>query len=177
MRIIQVGDKKFRIAVPQSEIRKRVAILADTINQDYEGKELQVVAVLNGSFMFAADLVRKFKMPCKVSFVKTASYEKDTSTGEVRQLVGLNESLAGKHVLVIEDIIETGSTMRFILDYLKQMGAADIRIASLIVKLQSFNAMFHVDYPGFELQENFVVGYGLDYDGYGRNLEDIYQTI
>ena len=177
MRIVSVADKKFRIAIPQSEIKRRVAILADDINRDYAGQELVVVAVLNGSFMFVADLVRKIKVPCRVTFVKTSSYEKDASSGDVRQLIGLTEDLAGQHVLIIEDIIETGNTMRFILNYLKKFSPADIRLASLIVKLQSFDSMYHVDYVGFEKEDRFVVGYGLDYDGFGRNLEDIYEAI
>lgn len=177
MRTIQVSDKKFKISIPQSEIQKRVAILADLINQAYEGQELFVISVLNGSFMFAADLVRKIKVPCQVSFVKEITTHDNQSTEEVMQLIGLNDNIKGKHVLVIEDIIETGNTMRFVLNYLKAFKPSDVKIAALLVKTQAFLETFHVDYVGFELVERFVVGYGFDYNGYGRNLEDIYEMI
>ena len=177
MRTVQVLDRKFKIAIPQSEIKKRIALLADDINRDYAGKDLIVIGLLNGSFIFAADLIRKIKVPCRVSFVKTSSYVKDQSSGKVEQLIGLKEDIRNQEVLIVEDIIETGTTMRFVLDNLKAMHPASLRIAALLVKLQSFTEKFHVDYAGFELLDRFVVGYGLDYDGYGRNYEDIYEAI
>ncbi|MBQ5404144.1 MAG: hypoxanthine phosphoribosyltransferase, partial [Bacteroidales bacterium] len=147
------------------------------INADYNGKEIFFIGVLNGVFMFASDLMKNIKVPCTIQFVKVASYQGMTSTGVVKELIGLNADISGKDVVIIEDIVDTGFTMKSILGQLKEKNPASIRIASLIFKPESFREDFKVDYIGFSIPNDFILGYGLDYDGYGRNLPEIYTIV
>ncbi len=174
MNEISVKDKKFSVSISENEIKKTVKNLADKINADYNGKEIFFIGILNGVFMFASDLMKNIKVPCTIQFVKVASYQGTTSTGVIKELIGLNADIEGKEVVIIEDIVDTGFTMKSILSQLKQKNPASIRIASLIFKPESFKGDFNVDYIGFNIPNDFIVGYGLDYDGYGRNLPEIY---
>jgi hypoxanthine phosphoribosyltransferase len=163
------------MCISRSQVRTNIEHIADRINSDYEGKEILFLAVLNGSFMFAADLVRKIKPLCRITFVKVASYQGDTSEGIIRELIGLKEDLNGKHVILVEDIVDTGFTLGHIMKQVKSTyKPASIAVASLLFKPQSYRKSIAIDYVGIEIPNNFVVGWGLDYNGYGRNFEDIY---
>jgi hypoxanthine phosphoribosyltransferase len=157
------------------QVKTAIEHIADRINSDYKDKEILFIAVLNGSFMFASELVRKVKPLCRISFVKIASYQGDTSEGVVRELIGLKEDLNGKHVVLVEDIVDTGFTLDHVMTQIKtNYQPASVAIATLLFKPQSYRKNIPVTYVGLEIPNDFVVGWGLDYDGYGRNLEDIY---
>lgn len=176
-KIIAVKDKHFALSISAEEIKKNVKGIADRINSDFNGQELVFVGVLNGSFMFASDLIKQITVPCKVCFMKVSSYLGTGSTGKVRQLIGLTEDIAGRNVVVIEDIVDTGLTMKDVLGQLTAMNPKSLRLASLIFKPDSFRGDYKVDYVGFSIPNDFIVGYGLDYDGYGRNLPEIYTVV
>ena len=166
------------MSVSRSQVRTSIEHIADRINSDYDGKEILFVAVLNGSFMFAADLVRKIKPLCRISFVKVASYQGDTSQEIIKELIGLTEDLNGKHVIFIEDIVDTGFTLEHIMKQVKSTyKPASVAVASLFFKPQSYRKSIVIDYVGIEIPNQFVVGWGLDFNGYGRNFEDIYVII
>jgi hypoxanthine phosphoribosyltransferase len=166
------------MCINRSQVRTSIEYIADRINSDYTGKEILFVAVLNGAFMFAAELVRKVKPLSRITFVKVASYQGDTSEGMIRELIGLKEDLNGKHVILVEDIVDTGFTLDHIMKQIKAAyKPASIAVASLLFKPQSYRKSIVVDYVGIEIPNDFVVGWGLDYNGYGRNLEDIYAIV
>ena len=166
------------MCISRSQVRNSIEYIADRINSDYEGKEILFVAVLNGAFMFAAELLRKVKPLCRITFVKVASYQGDTSEGIIRELIGLKEDLNGKHVILVEDIVDTGFTLEHVMRQIKTAyKPASIAVASLLFKPQSYRKSIVIDYAGIEIPNDFVVGWGLDYNGYGRNLEDIYAII
>lgn len=177
MSVIRVKDKNFKTFIPEKEILERVKVVADRINHDMAGKNPLFLAVLNGSFMFAADLLRMVTVPCEISFVKLASYEGTSSTGNVRDLIGVNTSLEGRTVIVLEDIIETGNTLEHLTRLLKDKRAGDVRICTLLLKPARLRASLKVDYVVMEIPNDFIVGYGLDYDQQGRNLRDIYTIV
>jgi hypoxanthine phosphoribosyltransferase len=163
------------MCIARSQVRTAVEHVAERINSDYEGREILFIAVLNGSFMFAADLVRKIKPLCRISFVKVASYQGDASEGIIKELIGLREDLNGKHVILIEDIVDTGFTLEHIMKQIKSTcKPASVAVATLLFKPQSYRKSIVIDYAGIEIPNDFVIGWGLDYNGYGRNLEDIY---
>lgn len=177
MSVIRVKDKTFKTFIPEAELLERIQGVADRINHDMAGKNPLFLAVLNGSFVFAADLMRMITVPCEISFVKLASYEGTASTGDVRDLIGLNVPLEGRTVIVLEDIIETGNTLAHLLQDLKDRRAADVRICTLLMKPERLTAPLRVDYVVKEIPNDFIVGYGLDYDQQGRNLRDIYTIV
>lgn len=153
---------------------ERIEQLGTEINDAYAGLDPVFVPVLNGSFMFASDLIREVCIPCEVSFVKTASYEGTVSSGLVQEVIGLGMNLKNRHVVLVEDIVDTGKTMAVLLDALKKQEPASIEIASMFVKPDAFRENYDVRFRGFDIPDKFIVGYGLDYDGYGRNYRDIY---
>jgi len=166
------------MCIHRSQVRTSIEHIADRINSDYNGKEILFLAVLNGAFMFAADLVRKVKPSCRISFVKVASYQNDVSEGVIRELIGLKEDLNGKHVVLVEDIVDTGFTIDHVMKQIKSTyKPASIAVASLFFKPQSYRKSIVINYVGIEIPNDFVVGWGLDYNGYGRNLEDIYVIV
>ena len=178
MKTVSLLDRKFKMCINRSQVRNSIEQIAERINSDYEGKEILFVAVLNGSFMFAAELVRRIKPLCRISFVKVASYKGDTSDGIIRELIGLKEDLNGKHVILVEDIVDTGFTLDHIMKQVKSTyKPASIAVATLFFKPQSYRKSIVVDYVGIEIPNDFVVGWGLDYNGYGRNFEDIYAIV
>lgn len=177
MEPITVKDLRFNISIPAEEIKKRIAELAAQISSDLKGRNPLFLAVLNGSFMFAADLMRGITTPCEISFVRLSSYTGTESTGTVHELIGLNEDLTGRTVVIIEDIVDSGLTMRELLSMLKTKNPADVRIASLLVKPGNLKVDLDIPYCCFHIPNDFIVGYGLDYDGYGRNLPDIYTLV
>jgi hypoxanthine phosphoribosyltransferase len=172
--MIQIKDKTFEVFIPEAGLAEKVSAVAQRINREYEGKNPVFVAILNGSFMFAADLMKKISIPCEITFVKVASYHAMHSTGKVKELIGLSESIAGRHVVVVEDIVDTGITMEQILAQLRTYGPASVRTAVLLFKPDALQKDVPLDYVCFEIANRFVVGYGLDYDGYGRNLPGLY---
>jgi hypoxanthine phosphoribosyltransferase len=175
MTVIRVKDKEFEPFIPAGQIEKVVQQMADRINTDFEGKNPLFLAVLNGSFVFAADLLRKISIPCNISFVKFASYSGVETTAVVKELIGLNEEIKGRHVIIVEDIIDTGITMDLILTNLSKLNPAGLKIACFCHKPDAFRKSFKIDYLGMNIPNEFIVGYGLDYDGFGRNLPDIYK--
>jgi hypoxanthine phosphoribosyltransferase len=167
-------DKKFREMIPGDAISTRIDELAREINSDYEGKEVVFLGILNGAFLFAAELFKRINIKARITFVKLASYEGTKSSGSVKELIGWNEDIKGMHVVVIEDIVDTGHTLELIAGELKVRKVADIRIATLLFKPGAYKKNIPLDYVGFEISNDFVVGFGLDYDGYGRNLPSVY---
>ena len=174
---IKVKDKDFEISIDAFTIDAAVQKMANDINRDYEGKNPLFLAILNGSFVFAADLIRKITIPCQISFVKLASYSGTSSTEEVRELIGLNEDLSGRHLIIVEDIVDTGITLERLLQDLEKFKPASVKLACFTFKKEAFKKNFRIDYLGITIPNESVVGYGLDYDGYGRNLPDIYKIV
>ncbi len=174
---IRIHDKNFEPFILFDKINNAISKLADSINKDLEGRTPIFLVILNGSFMFAGDLLKKIELPCEVSFVKLASYVGTQSTENVRQLIGFDENIAGRTIIIVEDIIDSGITMENVLGQLERMGAADVRITTLLFKPEAFQKSYKIDYVGIEIPNDFIVGYGLDYDSQGRNLKDIYKII
>ena len=177
MAVINILDKKFETSYPEEEILKRVKAVADRINTDMAGKNPLLLAVLNGSFMFAADLMRMITIPCEISFVKLASYQGTTSTGEIKEVNGINEDLTGRTVIIVEDIVESGLTMKRMIDTLGTRNPASIHICTLLLKPEKLKIDLNIEYAAMEIPNDFIVGYGLDYDQQGRNLRDIYTLV
>lgn len=177
MAVINILDKKFETSYPEEEILKRVKAVADRINTDMAGKNPLLLAVLNGSFMFAADLMRMITIPCEISFVKLASYQGTTSTGEIKEVIGINEDLTGRTVIIVEDIAESGLTMKRMIDTLGTRNPASIHICTLLLKPEKLKIDLNIEYAAMEIPNDFIVGYGLDYDQQGRNLRDIYTLV
>ncbi len=171
---ITVNGKHFRKSLDGEKIQVRVAEIAQQMNTDLTGKEVVFLSILNGSFMFAADLMKSVNIPSKISFVKFSSYQGTTSTEKVHELIGLNEDIKGKTVVIVEDIIDTGNTMAELLEYLKKYEPAEIKVSTLMYKSSVCKKDLPINYFGFDIPNDFIVGYGLDFDGYGRNLKDIY---
>ena len=176
-RIIKVKDKTFSVSISERTIKSQIKRIAEKINRDYEGKEPVFLAVLNGSFIFAADLLREIDLPCEISFVKLASYEGTSSTGSIREVIGLGVDITDRPVIIVEDIIDTGLTMAHMLDTLKKQNPESIEICTLLLKPSKLQVKLNVRYCCKEIPDDFVVGYGLDYDGFGRNTKDIYTIV
>ena len=174
MKRVQVKDKAFKIFIESEKILEAVSKVAESINKDYKGKNPLFIVVLNGAFMFASDLFKKLNLDCEVSFVKLSSYQGTKSTEIVRELIGLDEDIEGRDIVLVEDIIDTGITMEKTLNQLHHLNPASIKIATLLYKPNAFVKDFPIDYIGIEIPNDFIIGYGLDYDGYARNLADIY---
>ena len=177
MDTIQIKDKRFRTFIPEKDILKEVERVANEINRDLDGANPLFISVLNGSFMFTSDLMKYIRIPCEISFVKLASYEGTYSTGKVKELVGLNEDITGRTVVIVEDIVDTGFTMQRLMETLGTRRPKEIRIASLLVKPDKLKVALDINYVAMNIPNDFIVGYGLDYDGYGRNYRDIYTVV
>jgi hypoxanthine phosphoribosyltransferase len=177
MKKVRVKDKDFEVFIPTEKIDEAVSMIARRINSEFREQKPVFLVILNGAFMFAADLFKKLDMPCEISFVKLASYSGTSTSSNVKELIGLNSSLKGRQVVIVEDIIDTGITMDHLIGKLVELGVEDIHIAALFFKPQAFRRDFRIDYIGMEIPNDFIVGYGLDYDGYGRNYAEIYKII
>lgn len=177
MKTITVKDKHFALSIDSSEILKSVEQVAIKINSDYKNDIPLFIVILNGSFMFAADLFKKIDMPCEISFMKLSSYQGMETSNTVKTLIGLNEEIKGRKVVIVEDIIDTGITIENLIEQIKIYEPEDIKIATLLFKPNAFQKDFKIDYIGIEIPNDFIVGYGLDYDGFGRNLADIYKVV
>jgi len=174
---IQIKDKKFAVSIRREDIQKEVIRVANEINRDLKGKNPLFLSVLNGSFMFTADLMKHITIPCEISFIKLASYQGVSSTGVIKEVIGINEDLTGRTVVIVEDIVDTGFTMQRLLETLGTRNPKDIHIASLLVKPDKLKVNLNIEYNAMRIPNDFIVGYGLDYDGFGRNYPDIYTVI
>ncbi len=177
MQEVKVLDRQFSVYLTEEEIQSRISALAEKINEDLKGRDVLFFGILNGSFLFAADLFRQITLEAQISFIKLASYDGTRSSGKIKELIGWNEDISGKTVVVIEDIVDTGSTLERIIGELTLRKATEVKICTLLFKPEAYLKDIPIDYIGFEIPNNFVVGYGLDYDGYGRNLNSIYKLI
>ena len=178
MKEIKLKDKSFRLSMSENDILARVKAVADQINKDYEGRRPLFLSVLNGAFMFTSDLMKEISIDCEISFVKLASYQGTMSTGHVHEVIGVNEDLHGRDIIIVEDIVESGRTMLQMLDSLANRHPASIKVCTLFYKPSKLvEKSVHVDYVAIEIPDDFIVGYGLDYDQLGRNLRDIYTIV
>ncbi|MBQ7512113.1 MAG: hypoxanthine phosphoribosyltransferase [Prevotella sp.] len=174
MSIVRLKDKTFKTSIPEAVIKQRVKELAAQLSRDMEGKNPLLLGVLNGSFIFAADLMREMTIPCEISFVKLASYQGVTSTGKVHEVLGISEDLTGRTVVIVEDIVDTGRTMRQMIESLGTRQPASVHICTLFVKPEKLEEPLNIEYAAFSIPNDFIVGYGLDYDQQGRQLKEIY---
>lgn len=177
METLQVKDKKFAVSIPEREILRQVKRVAEEINRDLVETEPLFLAVLNGAFMFAADLMKEVKLSSEIQFIKLASYEGTTSTGSITEMIGLSVSVEGRDVVIVEDIIDSGLTMKHLVETLQQKNPRSISICSLLVKPGNLKVDLDVKYRCFDIPNDFILGYGLDYDGFGRNTRDIYTVV
>ncbi|MGB8358786.1 MAG: hypoxanthine phosphoribosyltransferase [Bacteroidales bacterium] len=175
MNEITVLDREFTEYITEDEIQSRITAMADKITEDLKDHDVLFFGILNGSFLFAADIFRQIKLNAQISFIKLASYEGTGSSGKIKELIGWNEDISGKTVVVLEDIVDTGSTLERIIGELTLRKASEVKICTLLFKPDAYTKDIPIDYIGFEIPNSFVVGYGLDYDGYGRNLKSIYK--
>lgn len=173
--MITVKDKTFELFIEEQEIVNRVAEMGAEISKDYAGKNPLFIPVLNGAFMFAADLLKNVTVDCEVTFVKVASYEATETKGQVEEILGLEKDLKDRHIVVVEDIVDTGITMTEILKTIKIFHPASVEVATMFHKPDALRKELSLKYVGKNIPNRFIVGYGLDYDGYGRNLRGVYQ--
>ncbi len=172
-----VNGQEFKCYITHSKIKKRVVELAKAINKEYEGRTPLFIPVLNGSFMFASDLLKNVSIQSNVSFIKIQSYDGMKSSGKTKELIGLDHSIEGRDIIIVEDIIDTGLTMEQLLKAVNKLKPASVKVATLLFKRECLQKPIEPDYVGFEIPGHFVVGYGLDFDGYGRNLKHIYKAV
>jgi hypoxanthine phosphoribosyltransferase len=178
MNKIQIHDKDFEILLENDTISKRTRLMGIQLNVDYENRCPIFIGVLNGSFLFMADLLKEIDIACEVGFIRVASYEGTESSGKIKEAFGLPTDLKGRDIIFVEDIVDTGLTLTYILDKVKRQEPASVSICTLLLKPASLQAKIdELTYVGFEIPNEFVVGYGLDYDGLGRNLKDIYRAV
>ena len=177
METIKIHDKWFRTSYTETEILKHIKEVADRINNDMKGKNPLFLAVLNGSFMFAADLMKMINIPCEISFVKLASYEGTMSTGKIKEVFGINEDISGRTIIIVEDIVESGLTMKRMIDTLGTRNPESVHICTLLLKPERLQVNLDIEYAAMKIPNDFIVGFGLDYDRQGRNLRDIYTLV
>ncbi|MDA3944337.1 MAG: hypoxanthine phosphoribosyltransferase [Bacteroidetes bacterium] len=177
MSIIRVHDKEFDLYIPKDQIERAIKKVADNINRDMAGKSPLFLVVLNGAFMFAAELFKSLEIECEVSFVKLSSYSGTSSTNVVRELIGLDHSVAGRNIVLVEDIIDSGLTINYTIEKLRRLEASDVKVATMLFKPKAFRFSYEVDYIGIEIPNDFIIGYGLDYNEHARNLPDIYKVV
>ncbi len=177
MKTVKIKDKEFALSITSDKIQKAVCNIARKINTDLAGKDPLFLVVLNGSFMFASDLFKQLTIPCEMSFIKVTSYQGTSSTEEVKMLIGLSENIKGRTIVIIEDIVDTGHTIEDIKNSLKLKDPAEIYICTCLFKPKAYLKSIKLDYVGIEIPNDFIIGYGLDYDGFGRNYADIYKIV
>ncbi len=177
MENVKVLDKEFSIYLPEEKILSQIKKVADQINKDLEGEEPIFMGILNGSFMFASDLYKDITLDSQITFLKLASYQGTSSTGKIKRLIGINEDIKDKTVIIIEDIVDTGNTLDSIIKQLRGYEPKEIKLVTLLFKPEAYTKDFPIDYKCFDIPNDFILGYGLDYDGYGRNLRNIYKII
>ncbi len=171
---IKVIDKEFETSIPENKILEAIDAVALKMNQQLEGKNPLFVCVLNGAFMFASDLMKRINIPCEITFVKVASYSGTETSGNLKRLIGFNENVENRTVVILEDIVDTGNTIVKLIEEVKTMNPAEVQVATLLFKPEACKQCISLDYVGLEIPNDFIIGYGLDYNGQGRNLKDIY---
>lgn len=174
---VRLHDKEFELFIPEAEVNAAIDRLAGTLRAKYDGKRPLFLGVLNGAFFFAAELVKRLDIECEITFVKVASYKGTKSTGNVSELIGLNERIEGRHLVVLEDIVDTGHTVRHILDRLAEHHPASVSIAAMLFKPDAYKQEIPIEHVALRIPNAFVVGSGLDHDGLGRNLPGIYRIV
>ena len=177
MEDVKVFDKTFRLSIPEAEIFEAIERMSVDLTNDLKDSDPLFIAVLNGAFIFASDLFKNLDFPCSISFVKLASYQGTSSTGKVKKIIGLDEDIEGREIVILEDIVDTGTSMKSLIAQLEDLKPVNIRIASLLFKPEAFKEDYPIDYIGLSIPNDFIVGYGLDYNGYGRNLKQIYTLV
>lgn len=177
MSVVSIKDKTFATSIPEAEILKHVDEVAAKINRDLAGKNPLFLAVLNGAFVFAADLMRRITIPCEISFVKLASYQGTTSTGKITEVIGINEDISNRTIVIVEDIVDTGLTMKRMIETLGTRNPAEVHVCTLLMKPEKLKVPLNVEYVAMKIPNDFIVGYGLDYDQQGRNLRDILTVV
>lgn len=175
MKTIKIKDKEFELFLTQEVIENAIDKVAERLNKDMADKDPLFVCVLNGSFIYAAELMKRVTVPCEVSFVKVSSYKGVASTGKLKEIYGLEEDIKGRTIVIVEDIVDTGHTMALMLEQLGSDEPKEIFVSTLLLKPDALQQQVQLDYVALEIPNDFIVGYGLDYDGYGRNLSDIYK--
>jgi hypoxanthine phosphoribosyltransferase len=175
MERITVKDKTFEVSIPYSEIQSRCDEIAAQLNREFAGKRPLFVVVLNGAFLFAAEIFRRMKIECEISFIRVSSYAGTTSTGHIRNVMGLTENIEGRPVIILEDIVDSGDTAVYLIEELKKSNPSGLHFVSLLLKPAALRHPFKLDHVGFEVPNDFLLGFGLDYDGLGRNFNDIYK--
>ena len=175
---VKLHDKTFELSIPYAELDKAITALGDKINEDYKDVDTPLfLGVLSGAFMFMSELMQKINFPCELSFVKLSSYSGMASTGKVQELIGLRNNIEGRHVIIVEDIVDTGESMEHLLRSLEGHRPASVEIATLLFKPSKFSKDYNVKYRAMDIPNDFIVGFGLDYDELGRNLKDIYTVV
>ena len=175
---VTLHDKTFELSIPHAEISEAIERLADRLNEEYKDVETPLfLGVLNGAFMFLGELMEKINLTCEVQFVKLASYVGTSSTGKVQDLIGLTQSVEGRHIIIVEDVVDTGESMEHVLALLAKQNPASVAIATLLFKPTKFTKNYEVKYRAMDIPDDFIVGFGLDYDDIGRNLTDIYTIV
>ena len=174
---IQVLDKQFVPYIRAAQLQQEIERMATEMNRDYVSKSPLFISILNGSFMFSADLMRRITVDCEICFIKLASYRGVKSSGKVLTSIGLDVEIKGRDVIILEDIIDTGNTLNQFMPQLNNLGPVSVKIAALLHKPEALQHSLTIDYLGFSIPNKFVVGYGLDYDGRGRNIPEIYQLL
>ena len=177
MSTIKVKDKTFKVSIPEAQIKARIKELAQQMSRDLEGKNPLFLGVLNGAFIFAADLIREMTIPCEISFVKLASYQGTTSTGTIKEVIGINEDLSGRTVVIVEDIVESGLTIKRMMEQIGTRNPASVQVCTLFFKPDRLKEDLKLDYVAFRIPNDFILGYGLDYDQQARGLKDIYTLV
>lgn len=175
--MVKIDDRYFKVSINEQTIHERIGRIAEQMNSDYRDKSPIFICILNGAFMFTADLVRMLDFQPEIIFAKFSSYQGLDTTGEVKRLIGINQKLEGRDVVIIEDIIDTGITMSEILPDIRMMNPASLKVATLLFKPEKLKRQINIDYCVMEIPNEFIVGYGLDYNGLGRNLKDIYTVV
>lgn len=175
--IIQIHDKQFKMVMSEKDIKHHVESVAEKINSDFKGQNPIVIIVLKGACIYASDLIRMFDFHCEIEFVQLSSYEGTTSTGIIHQVIPFNRDISGRSVLIIEDIIDTGLTMKLFMEKLERMNPEMVKIAVFLLKNDALKYDVKMDYVALEIPNKFVVGYGLDYNQHGRNLKGLYELI
>jgi len=177
MDVVTIRDKTFKVSISSEQIQARIAELAEKITMEMKDKKPIFISILKGSLFFTSDLLKKMDMDCEITFMRVSSYAGTQSTGSIKNLIGLSEDIQGRTVVILEDIVDTGDTVVYLLDELKKSNPDEIKIASLLLKPKALKHNLKIDYVGFEVPNDFLIGYGLDYDGLGRNLNDIYKIV
>ncbi|MBX2946608.1 MAG: hypoxanthine phosphoribosyltransferase [Cyclobacteriaceae bacterium] len=172
---MKIKDLTFKKFISEEKIKSKVSELADQVNHDYAGRMPLFLPILNGSFIFASDLIREIRLECRVSFVKHSSYQGTASTGQLKTLIGLTESIFNQDILIVEDIMDTGLTLSKVVEELRSLGTRSVEVITLVRKAPARQHAVQPKYIGFDIDDEFILGYGLDYEGLGRNLKDIYK--